>query len=172
MALTNCEKCGEQVSSSAKKCPHCGADGSKSMGGVLWMLGFLPGWIVTKEGIRSTYTNGGIFGVIVAIAISAGVLYLWKTKFASEEVKKLKFQHLFPPYGAFLIVGVIVSFIATGIFFSSFPIVESVRIAKKEALIQEQKDVETTAEKQTGFDKLFDEADYYYKSKQHGKVGC
>src|ERR1700676_1905973 len=40
MALVKCKECGEQVSTSAKSCPKCGAKPPKKTSMITWVVGF------------------------------------------------------------------------------------------------------------------------------------
>lgn len=37
MAVKKCKECGEKVSTTAKKCPHCGAKPPKKSSPLLWI---------------------------------------------------------------------------------------------------------------------------------------
>ena len=53
MALVQCKECGREVSSSARKCPHCGVPG--------------PGVVISK-------TVWQVLGVLLAIAVGLFIL--------------------------------------------------------------------------------------------------
>ena len=38
MALIKCQECGQQVSSAAKACPHCGKSRDHISSGVVWFV--------------------------------------------------------------------------------------------------------------------------------------
>ncbi len=38
MALITCDECGQQKSSAAKACPHCGKSRDHISGGVVWFV--------------------------------------------------------------------------------------------------------------------------------------
>lgn len=50
MAVKNCKECGKQVSTKAKKCPHCGAKAPKRTSLLVWVLIGVIGYVFYMVG--------------------------------------------------------------------------------------------------------------------------
>ena len=51
MALTNCKKCGKEISDQASKCPHCGASRLDAIGVPNSTARKVAGWLLILFGI-------------------------------------------------------------------------------------------------------------------------
>ena len=67
MAMTKCKECGEKVSTSAKKCPHCGVD--------------YPGT-----------SAGDVIGGLVVLALIVGAVWWFMSDGDKEEAKSYSYS--------------------------------------------------------------------------------
>ena len=80
MAMVKCNECGNQLSTTASKCPHCGASSDKAVGStplqrVAGLLAILMGGAVFLIG--STKENGIIMDMLCAAFVIMGLCALF-----------------------------------------------------------------------------------------------